>query len=304
MDNKTLKTFVSVARHKNFSAAANELHSVQPTVSRHISDLEQQLGVKLFVRTTHVVELTKAGEWLLPEAVNILANEKRVKKQITQLDKNIEQKINIGYLATACSFFLPCLLDQYSEQHSNVVANLHEMAGQQQEDALIEGEIDVAFSRRQPTLDGNLFHVDKIYSDHLVAVLPFSHPLSCRSSIDLIELANDKFILFQRSLWIEIFDHILSQCQEVGFAPNIIRYPENMHNLVMSVSSGQGISIAPSCIRFVAESTCACIPIPKLEHALPLYLYYRRAEDKEHLKEFASLCIKLASHIQERLSIE
>lgn len=68
MDLKTLTTFVTVARLKNFTAAARELHTVQPTVSRHISDLENELQTKLFDRTTHQVDLTPSGERLLPEA--------------------------------------------------------------------------------------------------------------------------------------------------------------------------------------------------------------------------------------------
>ncbi len=303
MDNKTLRTFISVARHKNFSLAAKELYSVQPTVSRHISELERQLGVKLFIRTTHQVELTKAGEWLLPEAINILANEKRVKTQITQLDGKVKQNINIGYLATACSFFLPNLLSQYSAHHSGVTTHLHEMTGQQQKEALLEGEVDVAFSRRQPSLDGQQFHVEQIYTDRLVAVLPLGHPLAGRKEINLNELAHDRFILFRRPQWVEIFDHILSRCQEEGFAPNITCYPENMRNLVISISSGLGISIAPSCIRFIADNACVCIPITQLDQALPLYLYYRRGKEEAYIDEFVALCVEQIPFIQQKLKV-
>ena len=72
MDIKTLKSFISVAKHKSFSQAARELNTVQPAVSRHISALEGELGFSLFNRNSRDVVITQAGEQLLKDASNIL----------------------------------------------------------------------------------------------------------------------------------------------------------------------------------------------------------------------------------------
>lgn len=299
MDNKTLRTFVTVAKFANFSAAARDLHTVQPTVSRHISDLENELGVKLFQRNTHQVTLTAAGEWLLPEAQQILANEQKVKTLITQVVQK-KREMNIGYLATACSFFLPDLIGQYRAQYPEVNAHLHEMTGEGQKEALLAGIIDVAFCRYQPDLDENEFSAVRIYADKLVALLPLQHTLAHESEIDLRQLAREKFILFQRSKWVDIYDQIVGACSKSGFEPQLVHHPENMRHLVTSVSSGLGVSIAPSCVRFIATRSCACVPITELDQVLPLYLYTRSSDDPVS-NEFVDLCIQQTHYIQKQL---
>ncbi|MGF1700910.1 LysR family transcriptional regulator [Photobacterium makurazakiensis] len=301
MDIKTLKTFVTVAKIKNFSAAARELHTVQPTVSRHVSDLESELGVKLFLRTTHQVELTKAGDSLLPEALKIISNDKRVKDLIRQSNDSSEYQINIGYLATASSFFMPKLINSFSASHTNVLTTLHEMTAQEQYEALIENKIDIAFSRRQPKLDGNLFNVEEIYIDRLVAIVPKHHPLSSEKSLSISELRDEKFILFRRAEWTEMYEHILHLFQESGFSPNITFHPDNMRNLVTSVSSGLGISIAPECIKFIAQENCVCIPINEINLILPLYIYYKRTGSNAQLLDLVKTCKEHAPSIQDML---
>ncbi|MGB5446194.1 MAG: LysR family transcriptional regulator, partial [Psychromonas sp.] len=85
MEIKTLKNFVAVATLKNFSSAARHLHSTQPTVSRQILELENEIGVKLLIRSTHGVTLTEAGKALLPEAEKILSNDAKVTEQLREI---------------------------------------------------------------------------------------------------------------------------------------------------------------------------------------------------------------------------
>ncbi|MFC0171821.1 LysR family transcriptional regulator [Vibrio comitans] len=301
MDIKTLKTFLSVAKLKNFSAAARELNTVQPTVSRHISDLENELGTKLFLRTTHQVELTAAGEVLLPEARAILANDLRVKELVGKALESKESVLNIGYLATACSFFLPKLLGDFSSNNSKVTTHLFEMTAQEQKEALIENKIDIAFSRRQPQLDGRIFNVEKIYTDKLVAILPANHALASSEKVSLKDLADEKFILFRRTEWSEMYEHITLLCQERGFSLDVTFHPDNMRHLITSVSSGLGVSIAPQCIKFIADKNCVCKPIEEVSLVLPLYIYYKRDKMSEPLGHLVSNCLSHAQDIQTML---
>lgn len=302
MDIKLLKTFLSVARLKNFSAAARELHTVQPTVSRHISDLESELDVKLFARTTHQVELTPAGEVLLTEAQAILDNDLRVKKLVRQSANSRSESIKIGYLATASSFFLPKMVGQFTKSRANVLTDLKEMNVLQQLNALNKDQIDVAFCRRMSKVDSDLFDIIEIYSDRLMAYLPKNHPLAEREELDLSELKQEKFILFHRTDWIEMYEHIQTLCKESGFTPNIVCHPNNMRHLSTSVSAGLGISIAPQCIQFVAEDDCVCVPIKQINLVLPLYMYVRRQREANAIAEFVELCKQNINQIRSALT--
>ncbi|MCP4055931.1 MAG: LysR family transcriptional regulator, partial [Pseudoalteromonas sp.] len=86
MDIKILKSFIAVAKHLSFSEAAQELHTVQPAISCHISSLEEQLGVSLFIRNSREVSITQAGEQLVKDATAILALTERAKNKVKLVD--------------------------------------------------------------------------------------------------------------------------------------------------------------------------------------------------------------------------
>lgn len=79
MDLKVLRSFVEIAREQSFTAAAEKLSVTQPTLSRQIADLEEELGQKLFERTTRSLELTEKGHFLFRRAQDILALVDRTK---------------------------------------------------------------------------------------------------------------------------------------------------------------------------------------------------------------------------------
>lgn len=302
MENKFLRSFIAVAKHQNFSAAAKSLHTVQPTISRHISELEKELEVKLFERNTHQVSLTKAGEVLFTESIKILENERRVKDRLKQLQTLNDKEIKIGYLATACGFFLPRLVHEYRRQNENVIAHLYEMTALEQRNALIEGEIDLAFCREQQDLDPDLFTCEKLYTDQLVALLPIAHHYADQDEIDLVQLKDETFMLFHPDLWREPYQEIVNLCQSAGFLPNVADHPENMRHLVTAVSSGLGISIVPSCIHFISNYQATCVPIRELTKPIPLYIYYRHLSSKPYVKNLADLCLDHAQEVQNLLT--
>jgi DNA-binding transcriptional LysR family regulator len=298
VDIKTLKTFVKVARLKNFSAAAKELHSVQPTVSRHISDLESELQTKLFDRTTHQVELTASGERLLPEALKIIENDHRVKATIAQTVMEGEHELRIGYLATACAFFLPKLLKGFLEANPGSSARLYEMTPADQANALQESKVDIVFTRESIPLERGAYESTMIYTDSLVAVLPATHHLATRKSICLTELSQERMHLFHRNEWLDVYEQIVACCHDQGFTPNVAGNPMNMRHLVTSVASGLGISIAPNCIQSIMDEQCVCVPVEQIEINIPLMAYYRRNSAGKLVKPFIQHCIEQREMVQ------
>ena len=302
MDIKSLKTFVSVVNNKNFSAAARELHTVQPTVSRHISELEAKLGVKLFHRNTHQVELTEAGAIFFPEAFKIIANNKRVIELVNHAGNQKVATLNVGYLATASSFFLPDIIKSFAVSQPETTINLYEMSGKQQYDAITENKVDVIFCREQPLLADPRFSCVEVYSDSLVAVVPRCHPLAEEKEISIYDLRNDKFMMFHQTVWSDVFKHIVQLCKEYGFTPQMTYSPENMRHMATFVSSGLGVSIAPSCIQFVADKYCVCIPIKEMTLTMPLYMYTNKGNESDEVLSFVALCQKNRDHIRAMLS--
>ncbi|WP_310734274.1 LysR family transcriptional regulator [Shewanella sp. SG44-2] len=110
MDIKTLKSFISVASHQSFSAAARDLNTVQPAISRHIAMLEEELGVLLFTRNSREVLITTAGQQLLNDAKQILALASKAKSQVKRAYDGQIGELNIAHLSSACLTFMADLV--------------------------------------------------------------------------------------------------------------------------------------------------------------------------------------------------
>jgi len=289
MDIKVLKTFITVAALKNFSAAAKQLYTAQPNISRHISDLEKELDTKLFVRNTREVKLTEAGDLLLPEAIEIVANNTRVINLIKAV-KGKQKLLRIGYLASACSTFFPQLVSQFSKRSPDVKISIIEMTSKEQLEALLENKIDISFSRPQPSLEKQRFACSEIYVDSLVAAIPNEHHLADKKSVLFSELKEENFILFKPEEAMDLHYHIVSNCEKNQFSPNITSHHGNIRSLMTVVSAGLGISIVPSCVEYLGITECQFIPMHEITLKLQLNIYHNAVTCSQHVSDFVDFC--------------
>lgn len=105
MELRVLNYFLAIAREENFTKAAQQLHITQPTLSRQIAQLEEELGVDLFVRSNHNIILTEDGMILKRRAQEILSLADKTKRDFLYKDENLEGVISIGsgeFLSTRC----------------------------------------------------------------------------------------------------------------------------------------------------------------------------------------------------------
>lgn len=117
MELRVLKYFLAIAREENFTKAAQQLHITQPTLSRQIAQLEEELGVDLFVRSNHNIILTEDGMILKRRAQEILSLADKTKRDFLHKDENLEGVISIGsgeFLSTRC---LTDCIAQFRRKH-------------------------------------------------------------------------------------------------------------------------------------------------------------------------------------------
>ncbi|WP_430473504.1 LysR family transcriptional regulator [Thalassospira lucentensis] len=302
MEIKLLKTFVTVARLKGFSAAARELNTVQPAISRQISDLEEELGVDLFWRSTRAVRLTSAGAVLLREAQEILAHEERVRSTLRRVGDGHVGRLRVGFISSATQAFLPDLIQRFRKHYPGVQVMLLEMTARQQLEAMAQDQIDVAFSRSLPTSAKDTTRSIEIYADQLAAFIPDSHALTKRSGVSLGELAEDPFILFQRDGAPGLFDVILSTCLEAGFSPDIVHQPNSMQAVLIGVASGLGVSVAPGCITQLNMRGCKRVHLTDHVLPVPLELHYRPDHMERPASAFVDLVTEMRTDIAARMA--
>ncbi|MGS0536335.1 LysR family transcriptional regulator [Pseudoalteromonas sp. SaAl2] len=301
MDLKILRSFVSVATHKSFSAAARELHTVQPAISRHIGMLEADLHVTLFVRNSREVNITSAGEQLLKDAKHILALTEQAKSQVKQAQNGQVGTLRIGYLSSACLSFMASLVREYKHQYPNVHVSLFEMTASDQVSAFKDDLIDIGFSRPLPQEVVEGFTSHEIYTDRLVAVVPKYHPLWQNEEAQLQQLSNDKFILFNREEAVGLFDDVISLCKRAEFSPNIVSQPRHMQTLLTEVSAGLGIAIAPYCIRKLFHEGCYFLQLSDIEKAIPTQLQFKNTQLSTTVAEFVSITLKNKAVIKKNM---
>jgi DNA-binding transcriptional LysR family regulator len=261
MELKILRSFVAVATNKSFSAAARELNTVQPAISRQIAALENELGVRLLLRNTREVKLTNAGSSLLHDAQAILADEAAAREQVRRAAQGKTGRLRIGYLGPACFTFIPLLVQAYTARYPEVEIQLRDMTVRQQLDAFDAEQMDIGFSRALPRSYQKDFTVEEIYLDTLIAVLPETHPLAAAKSLRLSQLEAESFILYSRHEAAGLFDQVISVFQQSQIAPTISSQPEKMQVLLTEVAAGLGVSVVPACIRNMYTVGCSFIPI-------------------------------------------
>ncbi len=143
MELRVLNYFLAVAREENFTKAAQQLHLTQPTLSRQIADLEQELGVKLFVRSNHNIILTEDGMILKRRAQEILSLADKTKRDFLQKDENLEGIISIGsgeFLSTRC---LTDCISQFRQKYPLVRYEFYSGNAENIRDRIERGLLDI-----------------------------------------------------------------------------------------------------------------------------------------------------------------
>ncbi|MBQ4857336.1 LysR family transcriptional regulator [Pseudoalteromonas sp. MMG007] len=302
MDIKTLNSFISVAKHKSFSGAARELHTVQPAISRHVSGLEAELGVNLFLRNSRDVTITEAGEQLLKDAKAIIELTHQAKTKVKRAQNGQIGSLTVAHLSSACLSFMATLVRRYKEKYPHVHVTLIEMTATEQIEALKNERIDIAFSRALPSSIADEFLSHCIYVDSLVAIVNQNHHLATRKNIDLSILKNEQFIIFNREEALGLFDETILLCKKAEFSPNIISQPRHMQTLVTEVAAGLGVAIAPYCVRKLYSDGCHFIKLNNVTTQIPVEIQFKKTVTNAAVNAFVDISLNAREQIQKSMA--
>lgn len=138
-----LKVFYTVARRLSFTKAAEELFISQPAVTKHIHELEQQLGMALFERIGNRIKITRAGQVMLKHADDIFTSYRNLEYEINQLKHEQGGLLALGASTTIAQYFIPPLLAQFNQRYPEVAASLISGNTEQIEQALFDKSIQL-----------------------------------------------------------------------------------------------------------------------------------------------------------------
>jgi DNA-binding transcriptional LysR family regulator len=244
VDLRHLKYFIAVAEEQNVGRAALRLHISQPPLTRQIHQLEEELGVQLFIRTPRGVELTQAGELFLDEARNIRSLVEQAVERTKRAGQGKLGRLDIGIFGTGILDVIPKLLQRFRDTHPDVKVVIHALGKNGQIEALRQKRITIGFNRMlapQPDLSSELIAQEPLF----LAVNAEGHPLSEQQPVSFMELAKYPLVAFPASGRPNFVDHIVELCRARGFTPEISQIVGDAVTGLALVAGGFGITLVP-----------------------------------------------------------
>lgn len=238
-----LRYFVVLAEELHFGRAAQKLAITQPPLSTAIQSLEEELGVKLFVRDSKRVELTAAGLAFLDEARHVLERVDRASSVAQMAAQGIHGRIEVGVTGSLLYREVPAMVQAFQRHMPGVSVVLREMSTAEQVDELIRGRLDIGFVNAA-TVPPQLQSLP-LKSDSFVLCLPTQHPKAHRSSVQLKDFAQEQFVMFSREVAPAHHDNVIAIFSRAGIHPKTVHAARQWLTVIAMVSKGMGVSIVP-----------------------------------------------------------
>ncbi|MDN0076411.1 DNA-binding transcriptional regulator HcaR [Crenobacter sp. SG2303] len=287
MELRHLRYFVMVAEELNFTRAAERLHTAQPSLSQQIRDLESYIGTPLLERTKRKVELTAAGKVFLTEARLTLAQAERAVAQARRVAQQRRDTITIGFIPAAEVKIFPAILPSLRLRFPNLTVNLKSLPTLQQQEALLEGEIDLAFMR--PPLEHPGLASQVVMTEPIVVVLPASHPLAAKTRITIEELVHEPYIRTDPRFAGSAFDVVDRYCHDHGVSLHPVQDASNVLLNLNLVSGGLGFGLLPAYVQQLMNRSVCSRPLADGGPTLDLLMAWRKGEQSEAVDVFISL---------------
>jgi DNA-binding transcriptional LysR family regulator len=291
MDLRHLRCFIAVAEELHFGRAAERLHLTQPPVSLAIKELEDELGVRLFERTSRRMSITRAGEDALRDARAVLAAADTMRRRAREAAQGLVGSLSIGFISLPPYSFLPHTLRTFTEDYARVKLVLQEGVTDQIIGDVQSGGLDIGLVFRTPdlpaTLDSRLVH-----SEPLVVALPASHAMTGARQVALEKLSHERFIGFERLHGPLMFDAIVATCMRHDFSPKLF-HARQMHTIVSLVSGGIGVALVPGSVQALHREGVVYRSIKGTKTVVETVVVWRRSDDSPLVKALlASLPLK------------
>ena len=280
MNLKQLEAFVQVAEGGSFSKAAKELFLTQPTISAHISTLEKEFNVRLFVRNTKEVSLSDAGKDLYKYAKQITELEKKIEERFGSEEEAGKHCITIAASTIPAQYLLPKILMRFNEKYPEEQIKILEMDSARVVMQIVDHMVDVGFTGT--VLEKKHCKYIPFYKDELAIITPNTekyHRRKIEYSQDISWMLNEHVIMREEGSGTR--KEAEKQLRQAGINQaqlDIIASIENQETIKKSVQQGMGVSILSRLATEdeAAEGHVISIPIPKADKGRNINLVYNK----------------------------
>lgn len=243
MDIRHLEYFSEVAKHLSFTKAANALHISQPSLSKAIKSIEDELSVPLFYRSSKQLELTDAGKAVLVNAKTVLEAFYGLTSELSDIMELKKGEISIGIPPIVGAAFFSKLISRFKERYPSIQIKLTEVGTNKIKQEIEEGILDIGLICNVPS-HSDQFELVKVLNDPLLLIVHKNHPLAQKKKVHFSEIESQPFILYRKDF--SLHDRIVEECNRHGFYPNVVCESSQKDFMIELVEAKLGIALLPS----------------------------------------------------------
>ncbi|HWV98547.1 MAG TPA: LysR substrate-binding domain-containing protein [Candidatus Acidoferrum sp.] len=295
MELRHLRYFVAVAEELNFTKAAAKLHLAQPSLTRQIHNLEEEIGVRLLNRSKSQVALTEEGRSFLVDARRILALATESILAVQRLSRGETGHLNIAYLSNFDFELLPETLAVFRQTFPHIALNLFDMTPAEQFRALDARKIDLGFVGLPPPATAGGLRWEKIARHRTVVVLPTKHRLAGKRHVNLRDLETLFFVGMSDKTHPGFRDWLNATCRQAGFTPRVLQDAELEPALMNFVAEGLGVTLAREHIKKLPHPGVTFRPLAPPVRS-DYCIAWNRDNDSRALQEYIQIVKTIAAH--------
>lgn len=244
MDILHLHYFIEVARQKSFTKASHVLHVSQPSISKVVKTLENELGAPLFERLGREVLLTDVGRAVFEQAQKVVNDFHDLTNEMQDVVHLKRGNLTIGLPPMVGARFFPQIIGKFKKLHPQIALRLIEVGSKQVELDVKSGVIDlgaVALPLTESGIESYTF-----LREPLQLLLPREHPLAEKAPVPISDLAAEDFILYRDDF--SLNDLIYAECAKNHFLPNVVCQSAQWDFIAELVAARLGVALLPATI--------------------------------------------------------
>ncbi|WP_369206641.1 LysR family transcriptional regulator [Streptomyces sp. PU-14G] len=260
MELRYLAAFVAVAEELHFGRAAKRLRMAQPPLSQQIRQLERELDVQLFERSTRSVRLTGAGEAFLGPVRTVLADLESATRLARAAGRGESGRVSVGFAGASSHTTLPRLTRAVRTAHPGIALVMRgQTYANRALDEVAEGCLDLGFVRSPVTRPGVRTRV--IAEEELVCALASDHPLARQERIAVADLAAEPFVSFPANAGSSLRDVTFLTCERAGYLPRVVQEAPDSYTILALVAMGVGVTLTLTSCTHIQQTGLVYRPL-------------------------------------------
>jgi LysR family hca operon transcriptional activator len=287
MELRHLRYFTAVAAEGSFNRAAQRLHLTQPALSRQIRDLEDELGVPLFVRGNNAITLTAAGEIFFEEAREILARATRAVERVR--GEAGGGTLRVGYAPSLTAGILPAVLEKFCSRTPRVRVELSDLSTMEMLEQAGQGRLDLVLTVRLDRPGARALQWTEVRRLPLVAVMPRTHPLARLQRVPPRRLKDEPFAGYARAEYPEFWVQMRAAFKPFGFVPRAGVMADGISSLLAALQAGQNIAVLPVSVTPLLPPSLVFRPFSPALPPIPVVAGVPSAQPHPYAEKFIAL---------------